>query len=278
MMYTTIDAHQHYWIYDPVRDSWINNDMTVIRRDFLPCDLEPLIKQNGIEGTVVVQSTHTETENTFHIENAKKNDFIRGIVGWTDLCSPSVGERLEYYRGFPKIKGFRHVLQGEKQRDYMLLSGFKNGIAQLKKYGFTYDILIFADQLGYTNEFVDAFPDQPFVVDHIAKPSISTGEINGWAKGMQAIARHENVYCKISGMVTEADWHNWTMDDFTPYLDVIVESFGTSRIMFGSDWPVCLVAATYEKMKAIVDEYFSSFSADEKENFYGKNATRFYHL
>jgi len=273
-----IDSHQHFWKFDPVRDNWINDEMKVIQRDFLPQDLEPLLKQNGFDGCVIVQSDQSADENRFQLDNAAANDFIKGVVGWVNLVSPNVEKDLEYLNQFKKMKGLRHILQGEKQRDLMLRPDFMNGISLLQKFHFTYDILIFKDQLQYIPEFVSAFPEQRFVIDHIAKPDIKKGEIEKWKKGMQRIAQFENVYCKISGMVTEADWKKWKIENFTPYIDVVMESFGTNRVMFGSDWPVCLVAGSYNKILSITEAYFSSFSKDEQVKFFGSNAIRFYNL
>ena len=273
-----IDAHQHFWKFDPVRDSWITDDMSAIRRDFLPQDLEPLLKANEFDGCVVVQSDQSEVENRFQLDNAEKHVFIKGVVGWVDFRSEDIEDRLSYYVQFPKLKGFRHVLQGEPDRALMLHPDFMNGISKLRKHGYTYDILIFPDQLGYTKEFVAAFPDQPFVIDHIAKPDIKEKKISEWKKDMKAVAEHENVYCKISGMMTEADWQNWKAQDFAPYLDVIVEAFGPKRIMFGSDWPVCQVAAAYSQVVSLVKDYFTAFSAHEQALFFGGNASEFYKL
>lgn len=274
-----IDAHQHFWKFDPVRDSWITSDMARIQKDFMPEDLQPLLKENGLEGCVVVQSDQSEAENEFQLSNARKYDFIKGVVGWVDLQAENVEDRLAYYAQFPKMKGFRHVLQGEADRAFMLSPAFKRGISKLKHFGYTYDILIFPDQLKYTKAFVADFPEQPFVIDHIAKPDIKKEKIENWKKDMRAVAAHENVYCKISGMVTEADWKQWKQEDFKPYMEVVVEAFGTHRIMYGSDWPVCLVAAdTYGQMMSVVKDYFSSFSANEQELFFGGNASAFYRL
>lgn len=273
-----IDAHQHFWKFDPVRDSWITEEMSVIQRDFMPQDLEPLLKANGFDGCVVVQSDQSEIENSFQLDNAEKHKFIQGVVGWVDLRSKDIEDRLSYYSQFPKLKGFRHVLQGEPDRALMLNPDFMNGIGKLRKHGYTYDILIFPDQLGYTKEFVAAFPDQPFVIDHIAKPQIKEKKISDWEKDIRAVAQYKNVYCKISGMVTEADWQQWEVNDYSPYLDVIVEAFGTERIMFGSDWPVCEVAATYAQVVGIVKAYFSAFSSHEQAMFFGGNASTFYSL
>lgn len=273
-----IDAHQHFWKFDPVRDSWIDDSMQIIQRDFLPADLEPLLQQQGLDGCVVVQSDQSEAENDFQLGNAGSAEFIKGIVGWVDLRSAAVEERLSYYSGFKKIKGFRHVLQGEADRALMLQPAFMRGISQLRQFGFTYDILIFPDQLKYVPELVKAFPDQKFVIDHIAKPNVKLQLLDDWKKDISQLAAYENLYCKISGMVTEADWVNWKAGDFKPYLDTIVENFGTNRIMFGSDWPVCLVAASYQQMMEIVTNYFAAFSETEQAKFFGGNATRFYNL
>lgn len=273
-----IDAHQHFWKFDPVRDSWINDELSVIRKDFLPEDLQPILQQNNIEGCIVVQSDQTEKENEFQLINAGSVDFVKGVVGWVDLQSGTVEDRLAYYSSFKKMKGFRHILQGEEDRALMLKGAFMNGISKLQKFGFTYDILIFPDQLKYAAELVHAFPNQKFVIDHIAKPAIKDHLIEDWKKDIRALAGYENLYCKISGMVTEADWKNWKQADFYPYMDTVVEAFGTSRIMFGSDWPVCLVAASYKQMFEIVKVYFENFSEIEKEKFYGGNAIQFYNL
>ena len=273
-----IDAHQHFWKFDPVRDSWITEDMSRIQRDFLPQDLFTVLKENGFDGCVVVQSDQSEEENQFQLDNAEKFDFVRGVVGWVDLQNEKVEERLEYYSSFSKMKGFRHVLQGEPQRDLMLHSDFKRGISFLSKYNFTYDILIFPDQLKFSKQLVAEFPDQQFVIDHLAKPYIQSGEIEGWKKDIEAIAKHPNVFCKISGFVTEADWKNWMAGDFRPYFDIVVNAFGINRIMFGSDWPVCLVAGEYKEVVDITKDYFSSFTHEEQEKFFGGNAVQFYNL
>lgn len=273
-----IDAHQHFWKFDPVRDSWINEDMKGIQKDFLPQDLQPLLLANGFEGCVAVQSDQSEEENHFHLRLAGKYDFIKGIVGWVDLQAADIEERLQYYQGFPKLKGFRHVLQGEPQRDLMLQPPFLKGISHLLAYGFTYDILIFKDQLQYLPAFVSSFPDQPFVIDHIAKPDIKGGAIDEWKRDIEKVAQFPNVYCKLSGMVTEAEWKGWRRDDFKPYIDVVVQAFGVDRIMFGSDWPVCLVAAQYKEVVGIVEDYFSSFSKDEQDRLFRVTATQFYKL
>lgn len=273
-----IDSHQHFWKFDPVRDSWIDETMSVIQKDFFPEDLEPILKANGIDGCVVVQSDQSEDENHFQIANADKHDFVKGIVGWVDLSAANVEERLQYFSQFKKLKGFRHVLQGEPQRNFMLNPEFLNGIGLLNKYNFTYDILVFPDQLKFVKQFVEKFPEHRFVIDHIAKPYIKDNIIEGWKEDMEAIAEHKNVFCKISGMVTEAKWDRWKKNDFHPYMDVVVNAFGTDRVMFGSDWPVCLVAAKYSEVLDIVNDYFSSYSDAERDKIFGGNAIEFYNL
>lgn len=273
-----IDSHQHFWKFDPVRDSWIDGSMAVIQRDFLPADLKPILEKHGIDGCVAVQADQSETETQFLLTLAAENDFVKGVVGWIDLRASDVGKKLEQYKDFDQLKGFRHVLQGETDRALMLSPQFRNGISMLKRHDFTYDILIFPDQLGYTHQFVKAYSGQRFVIDHIAKPDIKNKNIERWANGMKAIAKHENVWCKISGMVTEADWNNWVIADFEPYLDVVFEAFGAKRIMFGSDWPVCNVAGGYLQMQSVVKNFTSKLSAHEQELFWGLNAAEFYNL
>lgn len=273
-----IDSHQHFWNYDPEKFDWITEEMSLIRKDFLPPDLKPVLQQNNFDGCVTIQVQQSEEENDYLLSTTKDHDFIKGIVGWTDLQSKNIEERLTYLKSFKKLKGFRHILQGETKRDLMLSPQFKNGISFLNKYDFSYDILIFPDQLVFARELVKEFPDQRFVIDHLAKPYIKDGKIEEWENDMKAVSSFENVYCKISGMVTEADWKNWKPGDFSPYLDVVVKSFGTNRIMYGSDWPVCLVAASYQQQLNIVTEYFSSFSKSEQEAVFGGNAIKFYNL
>lgn len=275
----TIDAHQHFWKFDADQHAWIGPDMAVIQKDFMPGDLEPVLRGAGIDGCVLVQVDQSEEENAFQLANAAGHDFIKGVVGWVDLQSPTVEERLAYYKTFSKMKGFRHILQGEKDRALMLKPAFRRGIGLLQQSGFTYDILIYPDQLGYTRDLAASFPDQPFVIDHIAKPYIRDKRITAeWKAAIKAVAIHQNVYCKISGMVTEADWKQWKPEDLHPYIDTVVEAFGPGRIMYGSDWPVCLVAASYEQVLGLVKDYFAGYSASEQDAFFGGNAIKFYNL
>lgn len=273
-----IDSHQHFWNYDPVKHDWINDDMEIIRADFLPKDLEPILNEYGFSGCVSVQADQTEKENSVLLDHAAKHDFIKGVVGWVDFKAENIEDRLAYYQQFKKLKGFRHILQGEADRAYMLNADFKRGISKLKQFGYTYDILIYTDQIAYATEFAAAFPDQPFVIDHLAKPRIKEGDITEWAKDMKAIAQNQNVSCKVSGMVTEADWKAWKSEDFMPYMDVVFEAFGADRVMFGSDWPVCRIAATYGEMLSIAEAYVAKLSTNEQGKFWGDNAIEFYSL
>ena len=273
-----IDAHQHFWMYDPARHGWISDEMKVIQRNFMPADLKPLLDRNGFDGCVAVQVDQNQAENEFLLTLANANPFIKGVVGWVDLQSDTIESTLAKLHAHKKLKGFRHILQSETDEAYMLRPAFKNGISKLQKYGFTYDILIFPNHLRNAARLVAEFPGQSFVIDHLAKPYIKAGDIEGWRKDMQAVAKFSNVSCKVSGMVTEADWKSWKKEDFKPYLDVVVETFGTGRLLFGSDWPVCLCAASYADVVGIVEDYFSSFSQSERAAVWGGNAMKFYNL
>jgi L-fuconolactonase len=278
MKSNSIDAHQHFWQYNPAKHVWMDDRMDIIKKDFLPKDLLPLLKNCGLDGCIAVQANQAEMENEFLLQLAAENDFIKGIVGWVDLRAKNVEERLEYYQQFSKMKGFRHVIHDEPELDFMLGKNFMNGVSKLNKYGYTYDILIFEKHLPNTIKFIEALPNQSFVIDHIAKPLIKDLILEDWAKNIKKVAAFENVHCKISAMTTEADWQNWKKEDFTKYLDVVLEAFGTNRIMYGSDWPVCQLAATYEAQFGIVKDYFSSFSQNEQDNFFGGNAIKFYRI
>ena len=273
-----IDSHQHFWNYNPQKHAWINEEMLILRKDYLPEQLQEVYSKNQIDGCVAVQADQSEVENLFLLDLAEQYNFIKGVVGWVDFRAPKVQGRLEYFSHYKKLKGFRHVVQGEADPNFILRHEFKAGISLLEKYNFTYDLLVYPHQLGASLEFVRLFPNLKIVIDHLAKPYIKDGFFDGWANQMRAIAKYENVYCKISGMVTEADWKNWTPAHFKPYLDVVVETFGMQRLLFGSDWPVCLLAASYEQMLHLVEDYFKSFSPDEKKRFFGQNAVDFYHL
>lgn len=273
-----IDAHQHFWKYNPERDAWITEEMQVIRKDFFPDDLAPILELNGISGTVAVQADQSIEETEFLLGLAHASHFVKGVVGWVDLCSASVEKDLEGFSADSKLKGFRHVVQAETDPDFLNRAEFIRGIKALQKNNYTYDILIYQHQLPMAVKFVKQFPDQPFVLDHIAKPLIKAGIWKDWADQIRALASLPNVLCKISGMVTEADWSDWKPSDFKIYLDVVSEAFGSERLMYGSDWPVCLVAADYKRQLSLVQDYFKSWSLTEQAAIFGGNAIRFYKL
>ncbi|MBC7903056.1 MAG: amidohydrolase family protein [Gemmatimonadaceae bacterium] len=273
-----IDSHQHFWRYSPERHDWIDDEMKEIRRHFLPADIEPLLKANGFTGCVAVQADQTMEETMFLIDLARQHRFICGVVGWVDLMRPNLEDELDILQEYDLLKGVRHILQSEPDDALMLKPAFKRGISILAGYNLTYDILVFPRHLKYVDEFVSMFPDQPFVIDHLAKPYIKSGDIQGWKKDMEIISKFPNLMCKISGMVTEADWKNWKQKDFTPFLDVALESFGAGRLMFGSDWPVCLVAAEYPEVVDITANYLKALSGAEQSAIFGGNAKAFYKL
>ena len=273
-----IDSHQHFWKYEPVKHSWIDDDMSVIRKNFLPSDLAKVYQENGINGCIAVQADQTLEETDFLIDLASKNDFIKGIVGWVDLRAENIEDVLEKYSQFKIVKGFRHVVQGEADHNFLLRPNFSRGISLLEKHNFTYDILVFPHQLGSVLEFVKKFPNQKFVIDHIAKPYIKDGYFEGWATMMTAIGKHENVSCKLSGMVTEADFSTWTPAQIQPYMNTVLEGFGSKRVLFGSDWPVCLIAGNYSKIKKLTTDFISQFSQIEQNSIMGNNAIEFYNL
>jgi len=273
-----IDSHQHFWKYNPIKHTWIDDEMSAIRKDFLPSDLEKVYTENSIAGCVAVQADQTLEETDFLLKLTNENDFIRGVVGWADLRDEKIDAVLENYFDQKKLKGWRHVVQGEPDHNFLLRPDFLRGVSFLEKYEYTYDILIFPHQLGATLEFVKNFPHQKFVIDHMAKPYIKDGFYDGWATVMKEIAKHENVHCKVSGMITEADYNSWKPEQLHPYMYLVLEAFGSERLMFGSDWPVCLVAGSYGKVKGIVSDFIKTLSTTEQKAIMGQNAVEFYNL
>jgi L-fuconolactonase len=274
----TIDSHQHFWQYQPARHGWITDAMAVLKRDFMPPDLNRELQASGMGASIAVQADQSEDETLFLLDLAKRHPVIAGVVGWVDLCSENLPERLAYFSHHDKLCGFRHVLQDEPDDRFMLRKSFVRGIEHLRQFDFTYDILIYPRQLPAALELVAKFPKQPFVIDHIAKPPIKTKETATWAGHMREIAAAPNVFCKLSGIITEADWGHWTERDLRPYLDVIFKAFSLDRLMFGSDWPVCLLAGTYGQVKQVIEHYTQNLTASESANIFGSNAARFYRL
>lgn len=273
-----IDAHQHFWRYDPHRSAWITDEMAALKRDFLPEHLLPELAAADVGASIAVQADQSERETVFLLECAAQHSKIAGVVGWVDLCSSSVQERLAFFSQFKKLRGFRHIVQTEPDDRFLLREDFCHGVGCLSEFGFTYDILIYPKQLPAACEFVGRFPKQPFVIDHLAKPPIRERSMEPWRSQLRTIAVHPNVYCKLSGLITEAEWQNWSADDCKPYLDVAFEAFGVDRLMFGSDWPVSLVAGTYRQVKDVVGDYTRHLLAADQAKIFGANAARFYSL
>ena len=277
MFIMKIDAHQHFWKYDLVEYDWIDDSMSLLKKDFLPEHLTTELSNCGFDGCIAVQARQTEEESHFLLDLARQNKFIKGVVGWVDLRNNKVHERLEILSKNKLLKGIRHIVQSEPDY-FMLKKDFQNGISVLKQFNLTYDILIYPRQLNSAIELVNHFPDQHFVIDHIAKPSIKEQKIESWKSGIMELALAPNVFCKISGLVTEADRKYWEPEDFTSYLDVIFDVFSIDHLMVGSDWPVCLLAAGYKQVMVIIEDYIRNFSKEDVAKLFGGNAIRFYDL
>jgi len=256
----------------------MNERMEILKRDYQPADLLIQIEKTGIDGVVSVQADQSMQETDELLEHASQHEFIKGVVGWFPLADPAVEEMLSEYSGNPWLKGVRHVVQDEPDDRFILGDAFNEGIRKLKKFDLVYDILIYERQLGASIEFVDLHPDQPFVLDHVAKPRIGDGLMDPWKEQMFEMARRENVTCKLSGMATEANWREWTFDELRPYMDVALDAFGPDRLMFGSDWPVARLAVDYESWVNLCREFISTLSVEEREAIEGGNAIRAYRL
>ncbi|MBI1342268.1 MAG: amidohydrolase family protein [Terrimonas sp.] len=273
----TIDSHMHFWQYQEIKDEWITEEMKILKKDYLPETIAPSLRRNGIDAVVAVQASQSELETHFLVELSRTHDMIRGVVGWIDLQNDNIQERLEYFSRYPIIRGWRHLIQGEPD-DFMKREAFRRGIRALHPFDQTFDILIYHHQLKAALDFVAAFPEQQFVIDHCAKPGIAEKKIDEWKIHIREMARHPGVYCKISGLLTEAKWKEWSPADFYPYLDVVFEAFGTDRILFGSDWPVILLSGMYVQWKSLIEKYMENASEDDKVKLFGANAERFYTL
>jgi L-fuconolactonase len=273
-----IDAHQHFWRYSADEFGWIDDSMSSLRRDFGPDDLKPELERTGFQGSIVVQARQSVEETRWLLELAGGSPLILGVVGWVDLRSPDVRSQLQVFAGNPKLVGVRHVVQSEPDERFLLHSEFLRGITVLEEFDLTYDILIYPRHLPVAAEFVRHFPRQRFVLDHLAKPLIKGASIHPWEAGMRSLAKFPNVYCKLSGMVTEADWQNWKPEHLTPYLDIAVDCFGSDRLMIGSDWPVCTVAASYKQTMNVVFDYLRKHPSDVQDAVLGGNAHRFWKL
>jgi L-fuconolactonase len=273
-----IDAHQHFWIYNDKEFAWLDESMAALRRNFLPEDLQPQLRRNGFEGSVVVQTCQTLEETRWLLELAERHPSILGVVGWADLSSPDLRWQLSEFTRNRKLVGLRHIVQSERDDRFLLRPEFLRGIAVLQDFDLAYDILIYTRQLPVAIEFVEKFPHQRFVLDHMAKPPIKSQQIEPWAEGIRRLSEFPNLFCKVSGLVTEADWKRWTRDDITPYLDIVFDAFGPDRLMIGSDWPVCLVAASYTQAIELVKDYVLGRAPQRAADVFGGNAQRFWRL
>jgi L-fuconolactonase len=273
-----IDAHHHLWRYSKEEYDWIDAGMAAIARDFLPADLQTELSTCGIGGTVVVQARQSLAETDWLLDLAASSPWIRGVVGWAPIAAPDLAGILFELKEKRKLKGLRHIIQAEPDDEFILRKDFNAGISALAGSGLVYDILIYERHLPATIEFVDRHPNQIFVLDHLAKPQIKSRVLEPWKSNLFELAKRENVYCKLSGMVTEADWTNWTTNDLRPYAEAALEAFGPGRLMFGSDWPVCLLSCDYSKWFQVTQELFAGLSASEKELVFGEVASKVYSL
>ncbi|OMF61983.1 amidohydrolase family protein [Paenibacillus sp. FSL R5-0766] len=273
-----LDAHQHFWEYNVAEYGWIGEEMKAIRQSFLPEDLKPLLIQSGLEGCIAVQARQSLIETEWLLQLADRHECIKGVVGWVDLCSDEVRNQLELFASNPYLKGVRHVIQDEPDLKYVLREDFQRGISLLKEYDLAYDLLVSKEQLPYAVELVKTFPEQKFVLDHLAKPDIKSGIISPWKEALESLAAQPNAYCKLSGMVTEADWANWTASDFTAYLNIAIEAFGAERLMFGSDWPVCNVSAPYSEVYGLIVSHINALPISEQQMILGGTCAAFYQI
>ena len=273
-----IDAHQHFWQYDPVKHSWINDEMSVIRKDFGPAELYPILQELNIDGTVAVQADETDAETAYLLKLAAENDFIKAVVGWIDLKTEGLDQRLEDYKGKSKLVGFRAIMQGQPDELYLKNEQFNKNVQLLAKHGYTYDLLVFHHQLPSLVRFTDKLPDNKLILDHIAKPDIKNKNIKDWKEQIKILAGHPNIYCKLSGIITEADYKRWSYDDVIPYIETAAEYFGVDRICFGTDWPVCLVAGSYRQVYEIIEKFSLQLDQQDREKLFGLNTAIFYNI
>ncbi|MHC4336939.1 MAG: amidohydrolase family protein [Planctomycetota bacterium] len=273
-----IDTHQHFWKYNERDYGWMGPGMEKLKSDHLPADLAPLLRKVGIDGTVAVQARQCVEETEWLLHLTDENSFIKGVVGWVDLRSPQLALQLERFCYHPRLRGVRHVVHDEPDDKFMLGDDFVHGISKLRKYNLTYDLLLFTKHLPAACELVAKFPEQTFVLDHISKPLIKDGKIEPWKTDIHHLASFQNVSCKISGMVTEADWQNWKPGDFKPYMNIVLEAFGAERVMIGSDWPVCTVAGEYDEVVQIAANYVKQLSTGEQAAIWTENAKRIYQI
>ena len=273
-----IDAHQHFWRYNLAEYGWIDESMLSIRRDFLPADLEPELKRAGFDGSIAVQARQTLEETRWLLTLADSSPFVLGVIGWVDLRSTNVRRELEELSSHPKLLGVRHIVQSESDDRFLLQPDFLRGVGLLDEFGLTYDSLIYPKHLPVTREFVAQFPRQRFVLDHLAKPLIKSGSVHPWDSDIGELAKFKNVFCKISGLITEADWKSWKPEHMTPYLEIALDGFGPERLMIGSDWPVSTVAGSYSEVMKLVEDFLARYPDRVRNAVFGGTAETFWKL
>lgn len=273
-----IDSHQHFWKYSPDQYPWMTEKLSLLRQDKLPQDLKPLLAAHGLDGSVAVQARQSLEESRWLLQLADEHPIVKGVVGWVDLRRPAVERDLAELARHPKFVGVRHVAQDEPDDDFLARPEFVRGVGKLKPFNLAYDLLIFPRQLPAAIRLVEQLPEQRFILDHIAKPPIRDGTLEPWATQIRTLAKFPNVSCKVSGLVTEAKWDSWQPGDFKPYLDIVCDAFSTSRLMYGSDWPVCLLAGTYDRVFGLADNYFAACSPEAKAQIFGQTAANAYRL
>jgi len=273
-----IDAHQHFWRYTAAEYGWIDGAMAPLRRDYVPADLRHEMARAAFDACVAVQARSTIEETRWLLALAHAHPFIAGVVGWIDLQSADARAQLAALADEAKLVGIRHIVQSEPDDRFMLEPAFCAGIALLEEFGLAYDILIYSRHLTVAAELADRFPAQRFVLDHLAKPQIRSRAIEAWEKDLRELALRPNVWAKVSGLITEADWSTWTPAALRPYLDVAFDCFGAERLMIGSDWPVCTVAGDYARTMSVVVDYVADRPAHERDAVLGGNAQRFWNL
>jgi L-fuconolactonase len=273
-----IDSHQHFWQVGRFEYPWMSEDLGVLYRDYLPVDLAPILQQNGVDKTVLVQASNSVAESRWLLDLAGANSFIAGVVGWVDLMSAGVDTQLEELCAHPKFKGVRHLVESEPRDDWLIQPGVLSGLKKLASRGISYDLLVHTRHLKYVPRVAEACPDLPLVIDHLAKPPIALHEIKEWSQAFKPLARYPNINCKLSGLVTEANWNSWQADDLRPFVDCALEFFGADRMMFGSDYPVCLLAAPYHRVLDSFQELLKYLSDADREKIFSNNATKFYRL
>ncbi len=275
---TRIDAHQHFWFYKAERDTWIDDSMSVLKQNFLPEDLEPLMDEAGMDGCVSVQAGQSEKETHFLLNLANAFDIVKGVVGWVDLRADDLDARLDHFDRFPPLKGFRHILEEDPDPELITKPNFQDGLKALAERGYTYDILIYAHQLEQTVKAIEELPEMSLVIDHLAKPEIEAGWVEEWESWLRKLSSYEHVHCKLSGLVTEAHWEEWETSDLQPYLDIAYDVFGPGRLMVGSDWPVCTLAASYSEVIEVIEDVMAERPEEAQKKVFGETAVDFYNL